>query len=90
VPRDRSGTVFAEPWQAQVFALTADTLDILLREAVALDPRESEALDMRTAAWVDDYRRAPDGRPVELAGGLSSLLNHSRYLPLKKSSQVHS
>ena len=45
---------------------------------------------MRTAAWVDDYRRAPDGRPVKLAGGLGSLLNHSRYLPLKKSSQVHS
>ena len=121
VPRDRSWPVFAEPWQAQVFALTvqlsqagyfrwrewADTLDILLREAVALDPRDdgsryyehwlialerlclakgltdSEALDMRTAAWVDDYRRAPDGRPVELAGGLGSLLNHSRYLPLK-------
>ena len=72
----------------------ADTLDILLREAVALDPRDdgsryyehwlialerlclakgltdSEALDMRTAAWVDAYRRALDGRPVELAGGL--------------------
>ena len=44
VPRDRSWPVFAEPWQAQVFALTvqlsqagyfrwrewADTLDILL------------------------------------------------------------
>jgi Nitrile hydratase beta subunit len=93
VPRDRSGTVFAEPWQAQVFALTADTLDILLREAVALDPRDDgsryyehwlialerlylaegltdpEALDLRTAAWVDAYRRAPDGRRWNLLAG---------------------
>jgi nitrile hydratase accessory protein len=107
VPRDSSGPVFAEPWQAQNFALTvqlsqagyfrwrewADTLAVVLREAVALDPRDdgsryyehwlialerlclaegltdSEALDMRTAAWVDAYRRGrTDDRWNLLAG----------------------
>jgi nitrile hydratase accessory protein len=54
LPRDSDGPVFAEPWQAQAFALTvqlsqagcfswrewADTLAGVLREAVTLDPRD--------------------------------------------------
>jgi nitrile hydratase accessory protein len=54
LPRDRDGPIFAEPWQAQAFALTvqlnqagyftwrewADELAAVLGEAVALDPRD--------------------------------------------------
>jgi nitrile hydratase accessory protein len=105
LPRDSSGPIFAEPWQAQAFALTvqlsragyfswrewADTLADVLREAmITLDPRvdgshyynhwlvalerlcvakrltDARALESRTAAWAEAYRRTPHGRPVEL------------------------
>ena len=106
LPRDADGPVFAEPWQAQAFALTvqlcragyfswrewADTLAAVLREPaargtpddgsryydnwlVALERlcaakglADAAALDLRTVAWADAYRRTPHGRPVELAG----------------------
>ncbi len=104
LPRDSDGPVFAEPWQAQAFALTvqlsqagyfgwrewAGTLAAALREAtargspddgsryyehwlIALERlclakglTDAEALDVRTAAWADAYRRTPHGQPVEL------------------------
>jgi nitrile hydratase accessory protein len=106
LPRDRDGPLFAEPWQAQAFALTvqlgqagyfpwrewADTLAAVLREAAARGTPDDGscyydhwlialeqlclakgltdvvALDVRTAAWADAYRRTPNGRPVELPG----------------------
>ncbi len=110
LPRDADGPVFAEPWQAQAFALTvqlsqagyfpwrewadmlADMLAGVLREAaahgmpddgshyyehwlIALERlclakglTNAVALDVRTAAWADAYRRTPHGRPVELSG----------------------
>jgi nitrile hydratase accessory protein len=54
VPRDDDGPVFAEPWQAQAFALTvqlsqagyftwqewADELASVLRDAAAVDPHD--------------------------------------------------
>jgi nitrile hydratase accessory protein len=54
VPRDADGPVFAEPWQAQVFALAvrlseagyftwrewADELAVVLREAATREPRD--------------------------------------------------
>ena len=108
LPRDADGPVFAEPWQAQAFALTvqlsraghfswrewADTLAAVLREAaahgapddgshyydhwlVALERlcaakglADAVALEMRTAAWADAYRRTPHGRPVKLSSAL--------------------
>lgn len=104
LPGDADGPVFAEPWQAQAFALTvqlsrsgyfswpewANELAAVLREAVAHDPRDDGsqyyeywlialerlclakdltdtlALDLRTAAWANAYRRTPHGRPVKL------------------------
>ena len=99
-PHDESGPVFAEPWQAQAFALAvrlrqegyftavewADTLGAVLRDAgeddgtryyehwlVALERlslakglTDLSALDGRTDAWEDAYRRTPHGQPVEL------------------------
>jgi nitrile hydratase accessory protein len=55
MPRDAEGPVFAEPWQAQAFALTvhlsnagifawrewADELAAMLREADAREPRDA-------------------------------------------------
>lgn len=104
VPRDAEGPVFAEPWQAKVFALTvqlsnagfftwrewADELAAVLREAPAHEPRDHGthyydcwllaleqlclskgltnvlALNERTTAWAEAYRRTSHGRPVEL------------------------
>jgi nitrile hydratase accessory protein len=106
LPGDADGPVFAEPWQAQAFALTvqlsragyfswsewADELAAVLREAAAQNPQDdgsdyyqfwlvalerlclakgltdAPALDLRTVAWADAYRRTPHGRPVELSG----------------------
>lgn len=106
LPRDSDGPVFAEPWQAQAFALTvqlsragyfnwpewADQLAGVLRDAAANDPlddgshyydywllalerlclakglTDAPALNSRTAAWADAYRRTPHGKPVELSG----------------------
>jgi nitrile hydratase accessory protein len=106
LPGDGEGPVFAEPWQAQAFALTVqlsragyfswpewtNELAAVLREAVAHDPRndgshyyehwlvalerlclakgltDALALNLRTVAWADAYRRTPHGRPVKLSG----------------------
>ena len=106
LPADGAGPVFAEPWQAQAFALTVqlsragyfswpewtNELAAVLREAVAHDPRndglhyyehwlvalerlclakgltDALALNLRTVAWADAYRRTPHGRPVKLSG----------------------
>ncbi len=101
-PRDETGPVFAEPWQAQAFALAvqlseagyftwaewAETLGAELRAAGEDDGSryydtwlralerlslskgltDAVALDQRTAAWADAYRRTPHGQPVELRG----------------------
>ena len=115
LPRDSNGPIFAEPWQAQAFALTvhlsqagyfpwrewADALAAVLREAAARGTPDDGsryydhwlialerlclakgltdvvALDVRTAAWADAYRRTPHGRPV------GPLLIHSRYCGAK-------
>lgn len=104
LPRDDGGPVFAEPWQAQAFALAvqlsqagyfswpewAETLAAVLREAaergapddgsryydhwrIALERlcltkglTDAAALDARSEAWADAYRRTPHGWPVEL------------------------
>ena len=104
MPRDAHGPVFAEPWQAQAFALAvqlseagvftwrewADAMAAVLREAASLEPQDDGAhyydhwllalerlclakgltnalaLNERTIAWADAYRRTPHGRPVEL------------------------
>jgi nitrile hydratase accessory protein len=106
LPRGGDGPIFAEPWQAQAFALAvqlnrtgyfswsewADHLAVVLREAVAHDQRDDGsryyecwlialerlcvakgltnevALNLRTLAWADAYRRTPHGWPVELSG----------------------
>jgi nitrile hydratase accessory protein len=101
-PRDETGPIFEEPWQAQAFALAvqlsdagyftwtewAETLGAELRTAGEDDGSryyetwlralerltlskgltDTAALDSRTAAWADAYRRTPHGRPVELRG----------------------
>jgi nitrile hydratase accessory protein len=101
-PSDETGPVFAEPWQAQAFALAiqlseagyfswtewAETLGTELRAAGEDDGSryyetwlralvrlslskgltDAAALDARTAAWADAYRRTPHGQPVELLG----------------------
>lgn len=101
-PRDETGPVFAEPWQAQAFALAvqlseagyftwaewAETLGAELQAAGEDDGSryydtwlralerlslskgltDAVALDQRTAAWADAYRRTPHGQPVELRG----------------------
>ena len=101
-PRDETGPVFAEPWQAQAFALAvqlseagyftwtewSETLGAELRAAgqddgtryyeswlralerlsLAKGLTDTAALDTRTEAWADAYRRTPHGRPVELSG----------------------
>lgn len=99
-PRDETGAVFAEPWQAQAFALAvqlseaghftwtewAETLGAELlaageddgsryyetwlraleRLSLSKGLTDAVALDRRTAAWADAYRRTPHGQPVEL------------------------
>jgi nitrile hydratase accessory protein len=101
-PRDETGPVFAEPWQAQAFALAvqlseagyftwsewAETLGAELlaagdddgsryyetwlraleRLSLSKGLTDTVALDQRTAAWADAYRRTPHGQPVELRG----------------------
>ena len=104
LPKDDDGPVFAEPWQAQAFALAvelsrrgaftwnewAETLAAVLREATARGTPDDGsryyehwlvalerlclakgltnlgALDGRTHAWEEAYRRTPHGKPVEL------------------------
>jgi nitrile hydratase accessory protein len=102
LPKDETGPVFVEPWQAQAFALAvqlsdagyfswtewAETLGAELRAAGEDDGSRycetwlralerlslskgltnAAALDQRTAAWADAYRRTPHGQPVELRG----------------------
>jgi nitrile hydratase accessory protein len=99
-PSDDTGPVFAEPWQAQAFAIAvqlseagyftwtewAETLGVELRamgeddgtryyeawlralERLTLSKGLTDvaALDLRTSAWADAYRRTPHGQPVEL------------------------
>ena len=101
-PSDETGPVFAEPWQAQAFALAvqlseagyftwtewSETLGAELRAAGEDDGSRyyetwlralerlslskgltnAAALDARTAAWEDAYRRTAHGQPVELRG----------------------
>ena len=52
LPRDDGGPVFAEPWQAQAFAL-----------AVRLS---EQTMSARKEEWADAYRHTPHGKPVEL------------------------
>lgn len=55
---NEDGPVFAEPWQAQAFAL-----------AVSLSAQglmSSSAIAARREDWAEAYRRTPHGRPVEL------------------------
>jgi nitrile hydratase accessory protein len=104
VPPDADGPVFAEPWQAEAFALAvrlseagfftwrewADELAAALREAATREPQDDGshyynhwllalerlcvskgltdalALNERTMAWAEAYRRTPHGRPVKL------------------------
>ena len=107
LPKDDDGPVFAEPWQAQAFAIAvelsrrgaftwgewAETLAAVLREATARGTPDDgshyyehwlvalerlclgkglttlSALDGRTHAWEEAYRRTPHGKPVELQPG---------------------
>lgn len=62
IPRDEDGPVFAEPWQAQAFALA-----VKLSEDGYFTWKEwAAALAERKAAWADAYRHTPHGKPVEL------------------------
>ena len=79
LPQDKGEPVFAEPWQAQAFALvvklseqgyftwkewTAALGDELNVTAKGL--ADSAALVARKEAWRDAYRSTPDGMPVKL------------------------
>jgi hypothetical protein len=55
LPRDEGGPVFAEPWQAQAFAMV-----------IAKGLSNQAALDERKDAWVYAYQHTPHGIPVEL------------------------
>jgi nitrile hydratase accessory protein len=100
LPKDETGPVFAEPWEAQAFAMAvqlsdagyftwtewAEALGAELRAAgeddgsgyydawlralerlsFAKGLTDTTALDQRTTAWADAYRRTPHGQPVEL------------------------
>ena len=52
LPRDEGEPVFAEPWQAQAFALAM---------------KLSEQGHFTWKEWADAYRSTPHGMPVELA-----------------------
>ena len=105
LPRDSGGPVFAEPWQAQAFALAVKLseqdhftwkewaaalggelrtaaargepddgshyyhhwLATLERLLIAKGLTDPATLLARKEAWAEAYRRAPHGKPVELA-----------------------
>jgi hypothetical protein len=68
LPRDAGGPVFAEPWQAQAFAL-ADELEAADdRGAKGLTNRE--AMRKRKEVWRQAYLHTPHGRPIELRVGV--------------------
>jgi hypothetical protein len=57
-PRDQDGAVFAEPWQAQAFALA-----VRLCEQGHLTWKEwAAALVARKEAWAEAFRRTPHGQ----------------------------
>jgi hypothetical protein len=80
LPRDPGGLVFAEPCQAQVFALGREALRCWMVHlqgigdwTAALEnlvhakglPGEADLAE-RKEAWADAYRHAPHGKPIEL------------------------
>jgi hypothetical protein len=83
LPRDEGAPVFAEPWQAQAFALAvrlsreghftwkewAATLAALERLVTAKRLSDPAAMLARKEAWAEAYRRTPHGKPVVLANG---------------------
>ena len=79
LPRDEGGPVFAEPWQAQAFALAVELSEhghFTWREwstaladeltVAAKGLSDSGAMLARKEAWADAYRHTPHGKPVEL------------------------
>jgi len=76
-PRDEGGPVFAEPWQAQAFALAVNLSEAgwftwpewaaaLGKLVAAKGLAEPAALLARKEEWAEAYRSTPHGKPVEL------------------------
>jgi nitrile hydratase accessory protein len=77
LPRDDGGPIFAEPWQAEAFALAVRLSaqgHFTWKEWASTLARLSDPATLlaRKKAWAEAYRRTPHGKPVELEGDSAS------------------